>query len=56
MKLGKAERTEIAAKAVARRQEFPMYKLLLVMVSFSAACGLVYMYLNYVLSNDDDDE
>lgn len=55
-KLGKPERTETHNKALARRQEFPWRKLVLAMISFSAFCGLLYMYLTYVLADDEEDE
>ena len=54
-KLGKVERTETQAKAIARKQEFPWQKFMLAMISFSAACTLLYMYLAWVLEDDEDD-
>lgn len=54
VKLGKAERTETQAKALAKKQEFPVRKLMLVLVSFCAFCGSLFMYLNYVLADEDD--
>ena len=55
-KVGKAERAETHERAIARKQEiFPAKKVLLSLIIFGAVCGLLYIYLQYVLAEDDDD-
>ena len=45
-------------RAIARKQEFPVHKILLSLAIFGASCALLYAYLSYVLADDDefDDE
>ena len=54
MKLGKQERTETQTKAIARKQQLPVKQILLAMLAFGGICALLYLYLSYVL--DDDEE
>ena len=54
VKLGKAERTETHDRAIARKQELPVRQGVLIMISFCAACGLLFMYLSWVLQDDED--
>ena len=54
-KVGKAERTETHNKAIERKQELPVRKIVLSLMIFGAACAILYAYLMYVLADDDDD-
>ena len=54
-KIGKKEIKETMNTAIARKQEFPLRKILLGMVMFGAACAILYAYLTYVLADDDED-
>jgi hypothetical protein len=53
-KLDKKETTEVHNKAVARKQELPVRKLVLGGISFAAACTLLYMYLSWILLDEED--
>ena len=55
-KQGRAERTETAARAVARKQEpLPMRKVLLWLCVFGLFSGALYLYLAYVLADEDEE-
>ena len=56
VKLGKVERDQTHERAIARKQEFPVRKMVLLFISFCAACGLLFMYLQYVLADDDEED
>ena len=53
-KLDKKESTEVHNKAVARKQELPVRKFVLGGISFAAACTLLYLYLRWVLEDDEE--
>ena len=52
-KLGKAERTETHARAVQKKQEIDVRTPLLFMVIFGTVSALLYLYLAYVLEDDE---
>jgi hypothetical protein len=54
--VGKTERTETANKAIARKQEFPIKQIILGLTAFGAACALLYIYLTWLLADDDVEE
>ena len=53
-KLGKTERTETHNKAIAKKQDFPLKQVLLGLTSFGAACALLFIYLSWLLADDED--
>ena len=56
--MGRKELKAEESAAIARKQPdpFPMQKILLSLAVFGAVSALLYMYMNYVLTDDDDDE
>jgi hypothetical protein len=46
---------DVHERAIARRQPWPWRQLILASISFTSSCTLLYLYLNY-LAQDDDDE
>ena len=53
-KTGKAERTETASKAIARKQTVPYTKIFAWLAIFALGSAALYLYLNFVVSGDDD--
>ena len=54
-KVDKKESTAIHNQAVARRQEVPIRKFVLVSIIVAASCTLLYLYLGWVVAEDDDE-
>ena len=50
------EQKEIQKTAVAKKQALPIKEAVLALVWFGAVCFLLYMYLNYVLADDEFSE
>ena len=56
-KVGKKELKETEAQAIAKKQEpFDVRPIFLYISIFGAACGLLFMYLQWVLEDDISDE
>ena len=49
------EATAVHNQAVARKQEFPIKKLLLGFIAFAAASTLLYLYLGYIAAEDEEE-
>ena len=54
-KIDKKEATAVHNQAVARKQEFPIKKLLLGFIAFAAASTLLYLYLGYIAAEDEEE-
>ena len=56
-KVGRKENKEVEAQAIARKQGEPYdAKRILAWLSiFGAVSAILYLYLNYILQDDDDD-
>mmetsp|Transcript_15777 Transcript_15777/g.34244 ORF Transcript_15777/g.34244 Transcript_15777/m.34244 type:complete len:91 (-) Transcript_15777:307-579(-) len=53
-KLGRTENRETHVRAVARKQPFPTKMVVVTLVVFAAVSSALYMYLTYVVEEDDD--
>ena len=53
-KIGRVERSDMQAKAIARRQELPVRNAVLVLISFAAFCSLLYIYLKHIVEEEED--
>ena len=55
-KVDKKESTAIHNQAVARKQELPVRKFVLVSIIVAATCTLLYLYLGWVIAEDDEED
>ena len=57
-KAGRSERREVENRAIARKQEagLPVRKIALWMTIFGILCAILYLYLAYVVADDEDEE
>ena len=53
-KVGKAELKDTESRAVARRQDTELTKVLIGLIVFAIFSCLLYLYLSYVALDDDD--
>jgi len=46
---------DVHERAIARKQRFPWQQMLLIAISFMSFCTLLYLYLNWLAADDDEE-